>query len=65
MSQTLSSVCDGITRHNVQGMWFRRYSEVYGFKSALEWRDLSNDIPEGNEVRRLIVELDAIVAVQS
>lgn len=61
-SQTLSTVFDGITRHNPEGLWFRRQAQVQGFKSAVEWRDSGRAIPEGDEARRLIAELDAIIA---
>ena len=63
-SQTLSTLFYGITRHNPEGMWFRRHAEAYGFKSAVEWRDSGNNIPEGDEARRMIAELDAYIAQQ-
>lgn len=61
-SQTLSTVFDGITRHNPEGLWFRRHAQVHGFKAAVEWRDSGRDIPEGDEARRMIAELDALIA---
>jgi enoyl-CoA hydratase len=30
---------DGITRHNPEGLWFRRYAQEAGFKAAVEWRE--------------------------
>jgi enoyl-CoA hydratase/carnithine racemase len=64
-SQTLSTLFDGITRHNPEGMWFRRYSKVHGFKAAVEWRDSGRPIPEGDLARAAIAELDAMVAEMS
>ena len=61
-SQTLSTLFDGITRHNPEGMWFRRYSQVHGFKAAVAWRDSGRSIPEGDQARILIDELDALIA---
>ena len=57
-TQMFANVFDGITRHNPDGMWFRRHAEVEGFKSAVEWRDSGRPIPEGDEARALIAELD-------
>jgi enoyl-CoA hydratase len=61
-SQTLATVFDGITRHNPEGMWFRREAQAHGFKSAVDWRDSGRPIPEGDEARRLIAELDRLIA---
>ena len=58
-SQTMATVFDGITRHNPDGLWFRRQAQVEGFKSAVEWRDSGRPIPEGDEARALIAELEA------
>jgi len=63
-SQTLATVFDGITRHNPEGMWFRRHAQVHGFKAAVEWRDSGRAIPEGDEARALIAELDALLAAR-
>ena len=38
-SQQMATVFDGITRHNPEGLWFRRYAQAEGFKAAVEWRD--------------------------
>jgi enoyl-CoA hydratase len=57
-AQSLATVFDGITRHNPEGMWFRRYAQAEGFKAAVEWRDSGRAIPEGDEARRLAAELD-------
>jgi len=56
-AQTLATVFDGITRHNPEGMWFRRQAQAEGFKSAVQWRDSGRPIPEGDEARRLAKEL--------
>lgn len=64
-SQTLSTLFDAVTRHNPEGMWFRRYSHVHGFKAAVEWRDSGRPIPEGDQARALIAELDEIIAGRS
>ncbi len=58
-SQTLATVFDGITRHNPEGLWFRRYAQSEGFKAAVSWRDGGRPIPEGDEARALIRELEA------
>jgi len=63
-SQTLSTLFDGITRHNPEGMWFRRHAEAHGFKSAVEWRDSGRNIPEGEQAREMIAELDELIAQQ-
>ena len=56
-AQSLATVFDGITRHNPEGMWFRRYAQAEGFKAAVEWRDSGRPIPEGDEARQLATEL--------
>ena len=53
-SQSIATVFDGITRHNPEGLWFRRYAQTEGFKAAVEWRDSGRPIPEGDEARALI-----------
>ncbi|MEN9630428.1 MAG: hypothetical protein RJA10_3656 [Pseudomonadota bacterium] len=58
-SQQLATVFDGITRHNPEGLWFRRYAQDQGFKAAVQWRDSGQPIPEGDDARRRIVELEA------
>ena len=63
-SQTLATLFDGITRHNPEGMWFRRHSQVHGFKATVEWRDSGRNIPAGDEARRAIEALDALIAKQ-
>lgn len=57
-SQMFATVFDGITRHNPEGLWFRRYAQEHGFKAAVEWRDSGRPIPEGDEARRLIAEME-------
>ena len=58
-SQQMATVFDGITRHNPEGLWFRRYAQAEGFKAAVEWRDSGRPIPEGDEAREKIRELEA------
>jgi enoyl-CoA hydratase len=58
-TQSLATLFDGITRHNPEGLWFRRYAQVEGFKAAVQWRDSGRPIPEGDEARERIRELDA------
>ena len=57
-AQTLATVFDGVTRHNPEGLWFRRQAQADGFKSAVEWRDSGRPIPEGDEARALVAELE-------
>lgn len=63
-SQTLATVFDGIARHNPEGMWFRRHAQAHGFKDAVAWRDSGRPIPQGDEARALIAELEALIARQ-
>jgi enoyl-CoA hydratase len=56
-AQTLSTVFDGITRHNPEGMWFRRLAQAEGFKAAVEWRDSGRAIPQGDEARAAIAAM--------
>lgn len=58
-TQTMATVFDGITRHNPEGLWFRRYAQAEGFKAAVQWRDSGRPIPEGDEAREQIRELEA------
>ena len=53
-SQMMATVFDGITRHNPEGMWFRRHAQEHGFKAAVQWRDSGRPIPEGAEAQALI-----------
>ena len=57
-SQQMATVFDGITRHNPEGMWFRRYAQENGFKAAVQWRDSGRPIPEGDEARELVRQMD-------
>lgn len=50
-------VFDGITRHNPEG-WFRRSAQAEGFKAAVAWRDSGKPIPEGDEARAQIAQLE-------
>lgn len=58
-TQMFSTLFDGMTRHDPQGMWFRRYAQVEGFKAAVQWRDSGKPIPEGDEARALVREMEA------
>jgi enoyl-CoA hydratase len=58
-SQQMATVFDGITRHNPEGLWFRRYAQEQGFKAAVQWRDSGTPIPEGDEARRLIRDMES------
>jgi enoyl-CoA hydratase len=57
-SQQLATVFDGITRHNPEGLWFRRHAQTEGFKSAVQWRDSGKPIPEGDEARELVRQME-------
>jgi enoyl-CoA hydratase len=61
-SQQMATLFDGITRHNPEGLWFRRYAQAEGFKAAVEWRDSGRPIPEGDEAREQIRDLEARTA---
>jgi enoyl-CoA hydratase len=61
-SQSMATIFDGITRHNPEGVWFRRHAQLNQFKSAVEWRDSGRPIPEGDEARAAIAELEAQLA---
>ncbi|HYF58862.1 MAG TPA: crotonase/enoyl-CoA hydratase family protein [Burkholderiaceae bacterium] len=61
-TQMLATVFDGITRHNPEGLWFRRYAQVNGFKEAVRWRDSGEPIPEGDDARARIAELERQLA---
>jgi enoyl-CoA hydratase len=43
-------------------MWFRRQDEFQGLRSAVAWRDSGRPIPEGDEARALVAELEARLA---
>jgi enoyl-CoA hydratase len=58
-TQTLATLFDGITRHDPEGLWFRRYAQDQGFRAAVAWRDSGRPIPEGDEARALVRELEA------
>ena len=57
-SQTLATVFDGITRHDPEGLWFRRQAQVHGYKDAVRWRDSGAPIPEADDARARIAELE-------
>ena len=58
-TQMMATVFDGITRHNPEGLWFRRYAQENGFKAAVQWRDSGRPLPEGDEARAQIRAMDA------
>ena len=64
-TQMFATLFDGVTRHNPEGLGFRRHALVQGFKSAVQWRDSGRAIPEGDEARDLIAELEAELARRS
>jgi len=57
-TQMMATVFDGITRHNPEGLWFRRYAQAEGFKAAVQWRDSGRPIPEGDDARALVRDMD-------
>lgn len=57
-SQQMATLFDGITRHNPEGLWFRRYAQAEGFKAAVRWRDGGQPIPEGDDARERIRALE-------
>ncbi|TXH90140.1 MAG: crotonase/enoyl-CoA hydratase family protein [Rhodoferax sp.] len=57
-TQMMATVFDGITRHNPEGLWFRRYAQENGFKAAVQWRDSGQPIPEGDEARAQIAAME-------
>ena len=61
-TQMLATLFDGITRHNPEGLWFRRKAQADGFKAAVEWRDSGKPIPEGAEARAEIAALEKRIA---
>lgn len=61
-SQTMATVFDGITRHNPEGLWFRRYAQTHGFKAAVQWRDSGSPIPEGQAARDAIADMESELA---
>lgn len=58
-TQMMATLFDGITRHDPEGLWFRRYAQEKGFKAAVQWRDSGRAIPEGDEARALVREMEA------
>jgi len=64
-TQMIATLFDGITRHNPEGMWFRRHAQLHGFKDAVRWRDSGEAIPEGDEARAIVAEIDARLAGKS
>jgi enoyl-CoA hydratase len=58
-SQQMATLFDGITRHNPEGLWFRRFAQAEGFKAAVQWRDSGDAIPEGDDARERIRQLES------
>lgn len=58
-TQMIATLFDGVTRHSPEGLWFRRHSQLHGFKDAVRWRDSGDSIPEGDEARALIADIEA------
>jgi enoyl-CoA hydratase len=58
-TQMLATLFDGITRHNPEGLWFRRYAQEAGFKAAVAWRDSGRPIPQADEARALIAQMES------
>ncbi len=63
-SQQMATLFDGITRHNPEGLWFRRYAQTEGFKAAVAWRDSGRPIPEGDDAREQVRALEAAAAAK-
>jgi enoyl-CoA hydratase len=61
-TQSLATIFDGVTRHNPEGLWFRRYAQAEGFKAAVQWRDSGKPIPQRDEARAQIAELEQRIA---
>ena len=61
-SQMTATIFDGITRHNPEGLWFRRHAQAHGFKETVAWRDSGRPIPEADEARAMIDELERGIA---
>lgn len=56
-AQRLATLLDGVTRHNPEGMWFRRHAQLHGYKDAVAWRDSGRPIPEGVEAQALVEQM--------
>ncbi len=56
-TQMLSTLFDGMTRHNPEGMWFRRRAQLHGYKDAVAWRDSGRPIPEAAEAQSLVEQM--------
>ncbi|MFO1299055.1 MAG: crotonase/enoyl-CoA hydratase family protein [Burkholderiaceae bacterium] len=61
-AQMFATVFDGITRHDPEGMWFRRRAQLHGFKDAVAWRDSGRPIPEGAEAQALVAQMERELA---
>lgn len=56
-SQMFATLFDGITRHDPEGMWFRRRAQLHGYRDAVAWRDSGRPIPEGAEAQALAEQM--------
>ncbi len=56
-SQMFATLFDGITRHDPEGMWFRRRAQLHGYRDAVAWRDSGRPIPEGAEAQALVAQM--------
>ncbi len=56
-TQMFATLFDGITRHDPEGMWFRRRAQLHGYRDAVAWRDSGRPIPEGAEAQSLVEQM--------
>lgn len=56
-TQMFATLFDGITRHDPQGLWFRRRAQLHGYKDAVAWRDSGRPIPEAAEAQALAAQM--------
>jgi enoyl-CoA hydratase len=61
-TQMIATLFDGITRHNPEGLWFRRHAQLNGFKETVRWRDSGRNIPEGDEARAIVADIESKLA---
>ncbi|MGD9604340.1 MAG: crotonase/enoyl-CoA hydratase family protein [Gammaproteobacteria bacterium] len=61
-TQMIATLFDGITRHSPEGLWFRRHAQLHGFKDAVRWRDSGRPIPQGDEARAIIADIEQRLA---
>ncbi|MBN9462453.1 MAG: crotonase/enoyl-CoA hydratase family protein [Burkholderiales bacterium] len=61
-TQMFATLFDGITRHDPQGLWFRRRAQLHGYKDAVAWRDSGRPIPEAAEAQALAAQMQRELA---